>query len=448
MKHYSEKDLTLFVTDPDAPLDRGAIQAHLATCEECRGLARSIEADEQALTDALTLAAAAEEMTVADPLARMLEQAVREDEEAALLLERMIQFPEAIAFADLPAKRKYHTAGVVRLLSRTARDLLGRSAADALILADNAIAVAEALDRTVYPEALRHTLIANAWKERGNALSALCDYPAAHDAFDHAERAFRKVPEAELELARISFGRATVYEKSEKLDRALALANEAAEAFRRLRSPEFRISALMVVANVRQKQGAFREARELCLALVPEADALGDHVLAASLRQNAAWAAMELGLFDEAAYDFRRSLDIFESRGLSSYVLRARWGLARLPLLSGKPTEALNALRPVLEDAFRLSLSVLAAMIVLDIAEALFALGRPRDVTAFVRYAVKTFERSGRADSLLTALAYLREASRGGDEHERTLLYLRTFFRRLEREPQLVFLPPPPDHNL
>jgi tetratricopeptide (TPR) repeat protein len=448
MTHYSEKELTRYITDQGAPLDRSAIEAHLASCEECRALARSIEADEKALTDALTVAATTEEMTISDPLGRMLEQAVREDEEAAQLLERMIQFPEAIAFADLPAKRKYHTAGVVRLLSRAARDLLGRSPADALIIADNAIAVAEALDITAYPDALRHSLIANAWKERGNALSALCDYPAAHDAFDHTERAFRKVPHAELELARVTFCRATVYEKSEKLDRAFALAGEAAEAFRRLRNPKLRISALMVVAAVRQKQGAFREARELCLELIPEAEALGDYVLAASLRQNAAWAAMELGLIDEAADDFRSSLRVFESRGLSSYVLRARWGLARLPLVRGKPTEALDALRPILEDAFRLSLSVPAAMITLDIAEALFALGRPRDVTAFVRYAVKTFDRSGRADSLLTALAYLKEASRGGEEPQRTLLYLRTFFRRLEREPQLVFLPPPPDHKL
>jgi tetratricopeptide (TPR) repeat protein len=301
---------------------------------------------------------------------------------------------------------------------------------------------------TVYPDALRHTLIANAWKERGNSLSTLCDYPAAHDAFDHAERAFRKVPQAELELARVLFCRATVYEKSEKLDRALVLANEAAEAFRRLRKPELRIAALMVVAAVRQKQGAFREARELCLELISEAEGLGDRVLAASLWQNAAWAATELGLFDDAENHFRNALGVFESRGLSSYALRARWGLARLPLLTGKPTEALDALRPILEDAFRLSLSVPAAMITLDIAEALFALGRRRDVTAFVPYAVKTFERSGRADSLLTALAYLREASRGEAQPERTLLYLRTFFRRLELEPELAFLPPPPDHKL
>jgi tetratricopeptide (TPR) repeat protein len=448
MTHHSEKELSRFITDPGAPLDREGIEAHLASCEECRSLARAIEADEKALTDALTVAATVDEMTIADPLARMLEQAVREDEEAAQLLERMIQFPEAIAFADLPAKRKYHTAGVVRLLSRAARDLLGNRAADALILADNAIAVAEALDITAYADTLRHTLVANAWKERGNALSALCDYAAAHDAFDHTERAFRKVPHAEVELARVTLCRATVYEKSEKLNQALALASEAAEAFHRLRTPQFRIWALMVVANVRQKQGAFREARELCLELVPEAEALGDHVLAASLRQNAAWAAMELGLLDEAAGDFRTSLRVFEARGLSSYVLRARWGLARLPLLSGKPADSLNALRPILEDAFRLSLSVPAAMIILDISEALFALGRSRDVTAFVRYAVKTFERSGRADSLLTALAYLKEATRGGAEPKRTLLYLRTFVRRVEREPQLVFLPPPPDHKL
>jgi tetratricopeptide (TPR) repeat protein len=447
MTHYSEKDLTRFITDPSAPLDRAAIEEHLRACVECRGLAESIQVDEETLTDALALAASAEAMTIPESVSALLEDAVREDDDALQLLGRMSAYPEAVAFADLPSKRKYHTAGVVRFLSSAARELLGRSAADAAIFADIAIAVAEALD-TKYPDALRHTLIANAWKERANALSALCDYTAAHDAFDHAERAFRKVPQAELELARVTFGRATLFEKSEQLDRAEGLAEEAAETFLRLRNPTLRISALIVVSNVRQKQGRFREARELCLALVPQAEALGDRVLAASLRQNAAWAATELALIEDAAHDFASSLAVFESHGLSSYALRAKWGLARLPLLSGKPHEALERLRPILEEAFRLSLPVPAALIIFDLCEALFALRRPQDATALLRYAVKTFERTGRTDSLLTALAYLKEASRHGPVPTTTLNYLRGFVRRLEREPLLVFLPRPPDHKL
>src|SRR5438105_1777691 len=116
---------------------------------------------------------------------------------------------------------------------------------------------------------MRHALIGRAWKERANALRILGDYVGAGSALDNAERSFRKVPHSELELARIQFVRATVYEKSEKLDRATDLAFQCAEQFSRLGQTRWRVSALMIIGGVRQKQSRFAEARDLFLSLIP-----------------------------------------------------------------------------------------------------------------------------------------------------------------------------------
>src|SRR3954452_5543325 len=153
MTHYPEKQLIQFVSDPSADLDRANIEHHLRECEECRSLVATLRDEQEALSDSttwlLTETPAAAEFD--ERLQSMFDRAAIEDEEAASLLGQFINYPDAIAFADLPSKRKYHTAGVVRFLCRAARDLLGRSAADALILADNAIAIAEALDEHAYP---------------------------------------------------------------------------------------------------------------------------------------------------------------------------------------------------------------------------------------------------------------------------------------------------------
>jgi tetratricopeptide (TPR) repeat protein len=444
--HYSEDELARCAAGTASASERTAIEKHVGSCEECRATLEAIRAVDEALADEDTWLLTGLESTandLDDRTSKLLEEAIAEDEEAAELLGRIIATPAAVAYADLPRKRRYHTAGVGRFLCRAARDLLEKNPPDALLLADNAIAVAEALDQR-YPPAMRSALIGTAWKERANALRIMGDYTAAESAFDHAERAYRSTPYAESELARIQFGRATVYEKKEQLDRAMELALESAATFERLGDPRRRIGALMIVGGVQQKRFLFAEARKTFLDLIPAAEAVRNNVLVAALRSNAGWAAVEERLFQDAEADFQAALAVFLERGMSTHVVIVRWGLAHLLLLKGELHEAIGNLSSVLEEAIRLEMHITAALIVIDIVEALTGLERFADVPHLCRYAISVFRRAGRADSLLTAFGYLKEASRSGRVPRETISYLRRFFRRLENEPNLLFVAPPP----
>lgn len=447
-KHYSEDELARFAATPENARESSAIARHVEECADCRATIESFRQLSELLADEftwlLTDAVPSDDAAEDERLRSLVETAAKEDEDALDMLGRLIDNAAAIAFADLPRKRRYHTAGVARFLCRAARDMLGRKPADALVIADNAIAVAEALDSRKYAATMRHPLIGTAWKERANALRMLGDYVAALNALDHAERAFRNARFADLELARIQFIRATVYEKTEKLERATELALQCADEFSRLGQLKWRVSALMIIGGVRQKQSRFAEAREIFSSLIAPAEATGDAVLAACLRQNAAWAETELGLCDDAETNFLASLAVFEERGLSSYAIRAQWGLARGVLLKGRPREAVDDLLRVLEEALRLQMHITAGMIILDLAEALIALNRRKEIPPLCRYAVSVFRRAGRVDSLLMALAFLKEASRTRDVPLETISYLRSFLRRLEEHPNLLFVPPPP----
>jgi tetratricopeptide (TPR) repeat protein len=446
-EHYSDEQMARYASG-SATHDRLRIEKHLAECGQCRSLLEEIRSIEEALNDPDTWLFCNLDDSDSDDrgehLQAVISQAVAEDEEASVLLAGIIDRPAAVSYEDLPRKAKYHTAGIARYLSRAARKLVERDPPDALILANNAIAVAEALDHQRYPSSMRFALIGSAWKERANALRMMGDYTAAESAFDSAERAFRKTPYAESELARIQFGRATVLEKSEKLDRAMELALESAAAFEALGDRRRRIHSMIIVGGVRQKRSMYAEARKTFLDLIPEAEALRDEVLVGGLRSNAAWSAAEMGLLREAADDFNAALPIFLDRGISTQVVAIRWGLGHLLLIEGKLRETIEALRPVLEEAVRLEVHVMAAMIVLDIAEALLALRRRSDVPPLCRYAISVFRKAGREDSLLTALAYLKDACRSGRVSGETISHLRKFLHRLEDHPNLLFIPPPP----
>lgn len=444
MSHYSGEELTKYAAG-EASADAEAIGQHLLDCTDCGTLAEALRAEHEVLADETTWILTGEgeqddETQISERVSELLRQAVAEDDDAFERLSGIATNAAAIALADLPRKRP--TAGVVRLLCRSAHYLLEREPADGLVIAENAVAVAESLDPRAYPSAMRSTLIGTAWMECGSASCMMGDYPAALSAYDRAERAFRNVPECELDLARVKYGQATVYQFSEKLDRATELAIESAKRFQRLGEIKRRIAASMLLAEVRAKQSRFAEAYDMYQVLLHEAMRLGDEVLVARLRSNAARVALEIGWGSEARHEFDAALAVFESRGMSTEVCRARWGLARVPLVQGDFRNAFDELNPVFNEAIRLKLDVVAALIILDIAEALVALKRRRDVPPLCRYAISVFRRSGRDDSLLMAFAYLKDASRQGDVTRETFSHLRQFLRRLEQQPTLLFVPP------
>src|ERR1051325_11342940 len=163
MAHLSEDELTAYAANPDSAPNRASIEAHLATCATCGSEVEDMRTIAAALSDPATWSMTGEEPT-ATRLRALRIQVVEEDEAADILLAGLLENPARAAWANLAARRKYRTAGVVRRLVRAAHEACDGRPLDALTLADAAIDVAGHL--TDHPRVTLQELRGTAWTER------------------------------------------------------------------------------------------------------------------------------------------------------------------------------------------------------------------------------------------------------------------------------------------
>lgn len=234
MDHPADDLLTSYVLDPLLVPDRAALEAHLEACTECRARLAEARAFESLLQDDASWPE--EEAT---PLGMELRASAaaraEEDEEAAALLDRVLDGPPAsFVWENLQEKPKYYTAGVVRRLIAAAAEAWYSAPLHALNLAETAIAIAGMLPTERYSDVEIASLRGTAWKWRANALRLLGRYPLAFEALDRAERIYATLPRPELDLASVRFIRATVFYEQEAYERAAALAAQASDEFSHL----------------------------------------------------------------------------------------------------------------------------------------------------------------------------------------------------------------------
>jgi hypothetical protein len=84
-----------------------------------------------------------------------------------------------------------------------------------------------------------------------------------------------------------------------------------------------------------------------------------------------------------------------------------------------------------------------AALVGLDIMEALLAVGKPRRIVALAQHLFSVFTQAGMITGALAALAYLKEAAASGSLTTAGIQDVRAFLRKAERQPSLQFVPPP-----
>lgn len=176
--HLSFDDLARLADG--GPLD-AAEETHLAQCDACRtdlvllrrmDLSWSYESGEaDAEPDAWDAGpadpfadAAAEETTRQHVLA-FARRMADEDEAARLLLEPLVSGDTANFVLGIARRgARYQTGGVVRFLCAAAHEALEESPLKALILADEAIAIASLLRDASYPPGHVDVLRGNAWR--------------------------------------------------------------------------------------------------------------------------------------------------------------------------------------------------------------------------------------------------------------------------------------------
>lgn len=442
--HIPEHELAVFAFDPDAVTARRSIemQQHAAVCEECRARLDFFSVTEEDLADPDVWERSAGSATL-EALRAYGEQIAEEDEEAEELLAPFFASPVLAAMANLRTLgKRYLTGGVVRRLNAHANSICESEPLDALTFAEAAISVAEALREDLYPAQAVFEMRGTAWKEQARALHLLGRLNEALDSLGRAERSYRRLASPGFGLANAAHVRAAVLYEQQRLDEAATIAEQAEKAFFHLGDDERRMKAVYLRACIRYEA----HDPESAIALFGVVVDYGEET------DNATWIArgsyalgnceVERNKLGDASMHFQKALAVFREIGPPTERVKTEWGVARVLLHAGKRSEAIRRLSDVAAEFEARGMVTDMALVGLDTAEALLGLGRPDEIVDLASRLFRVFKDAGMLTGALTALAYLKEAAAAGKLTPANVSEIRTFIRRAERQPELVFVPP------
>lgn len=442
MTHYSDDDLTWQSLKP-----RLEIAAHLDECAACSARYETVQAFDAALSAADTWTYARNLRRTEDPtrghLREIASRLANETADAERSLGPLIANPLPFIWKDVSRKRGFRTAGAVRVLCAAANDACERDPLHALNLADAALAIATSFNEAEHYLGVKvNQLSGHAWKERANALRYLGRFPGALDALDQAKRAYERADANPFDLAVLLYTRGIVLYRSARANEAEQCADEAAVIFAATGDSTRHLYARMLRASVRYSLQDFAGARDDYLSLLARAKEEGDDLLSARLSSAAAQCELDLGDAKSAEPALLGALRVFEREGMETEVARIRWVLARVPLMNGRFEVAISQLRASRLECHRLGMANDDAYVALDLVEALVAAGANlQEVQRLCRELFATFKADGMVNDALTALAYLREATRARTITPEKVRHVRRFLTRLEEQPTLRFDP-------
>jgi tetratricopeptide (TPR) repeat protein len=448
-EHPTEDLLSTYALDPSLVEDAARLDAHLAGCPPCRERLAAIRDFEQLLAEpeSWSDAGVAPLLPARRTLSAVSARNRREDADADALLtpvvDRFLTASSAkFVWEDIASRPEYHTGGVIRKLADAADKAQYSVPLRSLILAKTASTIVGMLSRTTYTEREIAALRGVSWKQRANASRQLGRFNDALEALQHAERAFRELQRPEMDLASITFIRATVYFEQQRYDAAEREAEKCTATFAQLGQTDLHIGS-------RYLQGCIAfEQRQL-----GQAQLIFDSVLAWGERTgNQSWlatASLALGIchserreLGTATRYFQQGLLAFRELAILSAEIRCRWGLALVVQREGRHRTAIPRLREVREEFAAVGAVSDAALVTLDIMETFLLLGKPREVRQSARSIVRLFKEAGMVTGALTAADYLKQSAILENVTPGLIEYIRRYFRRVDLQPDLAFVPP------
>lgn len=444
-EHPPEEELFDYAADRDFLPDALAVEKHLDTCSDCRTRLEDIRQFVVALQQEETWWVAGEIGSAegSRALREFVARRESEDAEAELSLRPLLDSEYRFAYANVARRKRFQTGGVVRLLCETARKECPREPNYALTLAETACVIAEALPDDHYPAAAINELRGTAWKEASTALRFLGRLDSALDALTRAERAYRRLPDSEIQLATVDLCRAAVYWERGQYDDALRYSRSSGQKFADRRDTSRYFEAKEWEAIILHKQGQVPSARETYQTVFDLAETIGDAEMKARAAKNLAIAYRDEGNPGLASKYFSIALQLFEGLDQPAMIAHTRWSIARLALSVGNATEAAQRLPGLVSELERFGMVNYAAHARLDLAEALLVLGRFEDVETACSALVTFYRQAKLLTGALTAAAYLKEAAASRSITSFHISHVRRYLTDLEGSPDLPFVSSP-----
>jgi tetratricopeptide (TPR) repeat protein len=442
--HIPKGELALFAFDPAAvSTERArAIRRHTASCAECQADLDFVSVREEDLDDGDVWEPVAGSATY-DALMAFGARIAEEDRQAEELLAPLLANPANAAWTNIALQKRYLTGGVVRKLSAHAHSIFDSEPLDALTFADAAIVVAEALPEDTYPGLAIYEVRGTAWEERANALRLLGEFPEALESLKRAERAYKKLADDGVPLATVDFVRAAVLYEQQRLEEAAQLAEAAERGFAHAGEEDRRMKAVLLRGNIHYESHNISAAMLLFKQVLEHGENRNDAEWIARASYLLGHCLIEQQNLGEASLHFHKALVLFREVGPSTERVRTEWGIACVFLHAGKHSEAIRRLKDVTAEFERRSMATDAGLSGLDTAEAYLVTGNMRQIVPLAQHLFTIFHNAGMLTGALTAIAYIKEAAAAGTLTTEDLQAVRVFLRRVERQPELVFAPPP-----
>jgi tetratricopeptide (TPR) repeat protein len=437
--HYTDDDLSAYVTDPSRVPDREAIEGHLAECADCRARVVSLEEVEEELRDPAVWG------QVDGFLARpaRLEEALklkaaieRENAGAVRLLTPLLAMPIRFAEANIAENPRFHTAGVVRMLCTEANGMHDKRPKFSLQLADAACAIAAML---THPPSAR-LYRAFALRERANALRYLGRFAEALKALDEAEVLFDASPGADpYDRAIVGYIRGTVFVEVERAEEALAIAHSATEVFREYGDQRRELSSQLLEGMCLHTLGMHGDAAESFEAVIALARELNERPTLAYAVQAAAVAHVDLRAFERAQTYYAEALVLYDESGLETEKVRVEWALGGLAMARGELEAADRMLHDARAELQRLGLRNDHALATLEWVEVRLALHRTEGVVKACREILVQFDSEGMMRNARMALAHLHQALAKQNATPGLVRQISVYLKQLPHRPANVF---------
>jgi tetratricopeptide (TPR) repeat protein len=186
----------------------------------------------------------------------------------------------------------------------------------------------------------------------------------------------------------------------------------------------------------------FREAVAIHAALAK--DVRIDGRWRASSLHNAALCYRELRDFENSIQFTLAAIEAFDREQMMSHRVKSRWNLARIFAAQQRHAEAVEILPGIQEEFRDLGMAIDVALVAVDIAESLLALGRVTEIPAACGIAMDYFRSAKLAytEGALVALSTIREAAAHRTLTVDDVRDFRSFLERLPREPQVMYASP------
>jgi tetratricopeptide (TPR) repeat protein len=381
---------------------------------------------------------------MADPV-RMREFAatarklLRERESSAELVERALRETPQSEWPRLAEDESMRNSGVLERLGKEVASRLEREPLEALAIANLATTIAETLAAESYPHVILAQMRAEAWKNRGVALSYVARYDEALESLDRAESQLLPFGTLAHDLAIVRFVRATTLQDVQRFEESLAILSDCTAVFHDHGDARRHLLCGIAEGTLLHRMRRYREAREAYVDLLETARELGDRESQACLHNNIGHASVEIDDFPTAEIHLGEAHSLFTALGQTMQALKVQLALGRMLVRRGDVRTGVARLRDTRNRFLLHGVVEEAGLCGLEIVEATLGTAAA-EAEALAREIVAEFNAARLSTRAITALGYLTEAIAARRASGEMVAGVRDYIRSLRRHPEREFV--------